>query len=66
MTEKEKEKEEKKEMKPVSKEPKLVEVIPLKDHTIKHNAYFYDLKKGKPAKVAELFLAALKTEKVIK
>ena len=57
-------KEDKKEMKP--KEIKLVEVDPLKDHVIKHNAYFYELKKGKTAKVAEIFLAALKTEKVIK
>ena len=59
-------KEDKKEMKPVVKEIKLVEVAPLKDHVIKHNAYFYELKKGKTAKVAEIFLAALKTEKVIK
>lgn len=56
----------KKEVKAKEKQPKLVEVLPLKDHKIKQNAFFYDLKKDKPQKVDERFLEALKTEKVIK
>ncbi len=66
MNEKEKDSEEKTEKKPVAKELKLVEVKPLKDHIIKQNAFFYVLKKGEPISVAEHFLKALKTEKVIK
>lgn len=40
-------------------------IIPKRDHVIKHNSFFYDLKEGEPIYVNKLFLAGLKTEKVI-
>lgn len=48
------------------KKAELVEVKPLRDHVLKQNDYFYDLKKGKTVKVAKHFIPALKAEKVIK
>ncbi len=45
--------------------PKLVSIVPLKDHVIKQNYYFYDLKKGEEIQVADVFIETLKTENVI-
>ena len=53
------------EKKKVEVVPKLVKINPLKDHDIKQNAFYYDLKKGVSCEVAEHFIAALKSEKVI-
>lgn len=47
------------------KEPNLILITPKKDHVIHQNEFHYDLKKGIEIKVAEHFIAALKTEKVI-
>lgn len=46
-------------------EPKLVTIVPRRDHVVKQNMFFYNLKKGVSTQVAEQFLAVLKTEKVI-
>jgi len=46
-------------------EVKLVKIKPLRDHVIKQNDYHYVIKKGVEIEVAEHFIAALKTEKVI-
>lgn len=40
-------------------------VIPLKDHVIKHNDFYYELKKGFAIYVNKIFIQTLKTEKVI-
>lgn len=40
-------------------------IVPLKDHVIKQNKFYYDLKKGEPIYVNKLFIQTLKTEKVI-
>ena len=59
------EKQEKKE-KPVEKKSELEEIKPLKDFVIKHNEFYYEIKKGEAIKVHKKFLPNLKTEKVIK
>jgi len=41
-------------------------LIALKDFKFKHGKDVYEIKKGKEVKVPEMFLANLKTEKVIK
>lgn len=41
-------------------------IVPLKDFVIKHNEFFYELKKGQEIEVDKKFLPNLKTEKVIK
>jgi len=46
-------------------EPKLVTIVPRRNHVIKQNHFFYNIKKGESIQVAEQFIAALKTEKVI-
>lgn len=40
-------------------------ITPKKDHVIKHNEFYYDLKKGVTTEVNKLFIETLKTEKVI-
>lgn len=40
-------------------------VTPLRDHVIKQNAFYYELKKGEPIRINKLFIQTLKTEKVI-
>jgi hypothetical protein len=44
----------------------LVEIKPLKDHVIVFNEYRYEIRKGEKIEVHKMFLATLKTEKVIK
>ena len=48
----------------MEKKSKLIK--PLKDFKFCHGKDVYDLKKGKEVKVPGMFLANLKTEKVIK
>ena len=50
----------------VEKKMELKKVKPLKDFVIKHNAYYFELKKGESIEVPEIFIQNLKTEKVIK
>lgn len=44
---------------------KMVKIMPLKDHVVKQNKFYYEIKQGVEISVAEQFIAALKTEKVI-
>ncbi len=55
------------EFKPKTKKEKsnLITIIPLRDHVIKHNEFYYDIKKGKMIDVDKRFLEVLQTEKVI-
>jgi hypothetical protein len=48
------------------KEENLVEVLPLKDFTIKQNDIFIELKEGELKEIPFRFLVNLKTENVIK
>ena len=50
-------------MKKENKEVK--KLIAKKDHVIKHNEFYYEIKKGDIVKVDKIFLQVLKTEKVI-
>lgn len=49
-------------------EPKIktLKIKPLRDHVIKHNEFFYDLKKGEEIEVDIRFKQTLKTEKVMR
>ena len=58
-------KEEKTEVKVEKKKSGFKKVKPLKDFRIKFNQYDIVLKKGEEIEVPEIFLANLKTEKVI-
>jgi hypothetical protein len=46
-------------------ELKEIEIVPLKDHVIKQNNFYYELKKGEKIKVDKKFLATLLIEKII-
>lgn len=58
-------KDEKQEKKPFKKS-KMQKIMPLRDHIVKCNEHFYDIKKGQEIEVHSMFLEVLKTEKVIK
>jgi hypothetical protein len=47
------------------KESKSVSIIPLKDHIICHNEFYYDLKEGVEIEIDKKFLEVLLSEKVI-
>lgn len=49
-----------------TKEVKTSKVVPLKDFSFKYGKEKYELVKGKEVSLPEMFLANLKTEKVIK
>ncbi len=46
-------------------QPKLITVVPLKDHVIKQNDFYYEIKKGVMIDIDKSFLEVLLTEKVI-
>ena len=41
-------------------------IMPLKDFVVKHNGFYYEIKKGEEIEVEKVFIPNLKTEKVIK
>lgn len=47
------------------KKSRLVSIIPLRDHVIKQNAFYYEFKKGVEIKVDERFIKTLQMEKVL-
>jgi len=53
----------KKQKKPV--ESGVIEITPKKDHIIKQNSFYYELKKGVTTSVDTRFEQVLKTESVI-
>lgn len=44
----------------------LIKIMPLKDHIIFQNDFYYEIKKGVEIKVHKSFLEVLETENVIK
>lgn len=44
---------------------KTIKIVPLKDHVIAQNEFFYDLKEGVEIEVDARFLEVLQTEKII-
>ncbi len=59
------EEQEKKEIKSKSKKG-MKSIVALRDHKFAFNGAVYDLQKGESYEMPEMFLANLKTEKVIK
>lgn len=57
----------KNENKPESRKEKsnLISILPLKDHVIKQNEFYYEIKKDEMIEVDKRFLEVLQTEKVI-
>jgi hypothetical protein len=51
--------------KELKKESKTVSIIPLKDHIISQNEFYYDLKKDEIIEIDKRFLEVLLTENVI-
>lgn len=49
----------------IKKESSIVTILPLKDHIIAQNEFYYDLKKDVMIDIDKRFLEVLKTEKVI-
>lgn len=47
------------------KAKKVSKLIAKKDHVIKHNEHYIEIKKGDEVKVPEKFIETLKTENVI-
>jgi hypothetical protein len=43
----------------------VITVVPLKDHVVKQNEFYYELKKGVMVDIDKRFLEVLLTEKVI-
>jgi len=46
------------------KKPKTIKILPLRDHVIKHNEFYYEIKKGEEIEIDIRFKETLKTEKV--
>jgi hypothetical protein len=55
------------EIKPQRRKEKsnLISIMPLKDHVIKQNGFYYNIKKDEMIDVDKKFLEVLQTEKVI-
>ena len=49
----------------IKKESSIVTILPLKDHIIAQNEFYYELKKDVMIDIDKRFLEVLKTEKVI-
>lgn len=47
------------------KESSIVTILPMKDHVIAQNEFYYDLKKDVMIDIDKRFIEVLKTEKVI-
>lgn len=47
------------------KESKMISIIPLKNHVIKQNEFYYEIKKGEKIEIDRRFLQVLLTEKII-